>query len=146
MTADTPLLPAVVIDTNTVLDWLLFADSRATSLANAVQQRHVRWLSCQRMRDEFERTLSYPALARWSPQPDDLLASFDRWTSMQDDPPRCPLAGLLCSDPDDQVFVDLAMATRARWLVTHDRALLRLSRRARMLALSIVDPYHWTPE
>ena len=140
MTSDAPPQPGVVIDTNAVLDWLLFNDPGVESLAAAVQQGRVRWLTCGRMHEEFERTLSYPALARWLPDRDRLLAAHGRWATQQAEPPRCMLAGLQCSDPDDQVFVDLAIATGARWLVTHDRALLRLARRARLRSLSIVDP------
>ena len=144
MTRKTPDQPRVVIDTNTVLDWLLFNDKCAAPLAVALQSGRVQWVVCSRMRDELERTLPYPALARWSPDRDALLAAYDRWAIQQADPPRCTLAGLLCSDPDDQVFIDLAVATRSRWLITHDRALLRLARRARVISLSIVSPVDWT--
>lgn len=146
MTANAPDPLRVVIDTNTVLDWLLFGDRRATALAAAVEQGRLQWPTCNRMRDEFERTLDYPALARWSPDRCALLAAYDHWATPQADPPRCTLAGLVCSDPDDQVFVDLAIATRSRWLVTHDRALLRLSRRARAVSLTIVDSAQWSLE
>ncbi len=145
MTAHARDLPGLVIDTNTVLDWLLFKDHRAAALNAAVQQGAVAWFACSRMRDEFERTLTYATLERWSPDRGVLLAAYDRWSTPLPDPARCTLAGLLCSDPDDQVFVDLAVANRARWLVTHDRALLRLARRARTLSLAIIDPAEWKP-
>ena len=34
-----------------------------------------------------------------------------------------------CDDPDDQVFIDLALAGEAQWLLSHDKAVLRLRRR-----------------
>lgn len=144
MSTRTFLQHSVVIDTNTALDCLLFNDIRAAPLTADLRHGRVQWLACSRMRDEFERTLAYPVLARWLPDRDTLMAAYDRWAMQQDDPPRCSLAGLLCSDPDDQVFVDLAVATGARWLLTHDRALLRLAPRARAISLSIVDPAAWT--
>jgi predicted nucleic acid-binding protein len=48
-----------------------------------------------------------------------------------------------CTDPDDQVFIDLALACKARWLLSKDRALLKLARRARALGLSIQPPASW---
>jgi predicted nucleic acid-binding protein len=56
------------------------------------------------------------------------------------------LPGLRCSDPDDQVFIDLAAEAGARWLLTHDRALLRLARRARALGVQIAQPQSWKPD
>jgi predicted nucleic acid-binding protein len=44
-----------------------------------------------------------------------------------DEPPRCSLR---CKDPDDQVFIDLAVHVGARWLFSKDAALLKLARRA----------------
>ena len=34
-----------------------------------------------------------------------------------------------CRDPDDQKFLEAALAVRADWLITKDRALLELERR-----------------
>ena len=59
---------------------------------------------------------------------------------------RCPSptrSRLHCSDPDDQCFIDLALAQHARWLITHDRALLRLARRARAFGVEVLTPMLW---
>lgn len=131
----------MVIDTNTVLDWLLFQDGAVATLVTAVTAGEVRWAVCARMRDEFLRTLDYPALAKWAPQSEHLRAVFDQHAVMQPHPTTLP--GLRCSDGDDQVFLDLAIAVGARWLVSHDRSLLRLTRRARSQGLHIVKPAAW---
>jgi len=47
---------------------------------------------------------------------------------------------LACTDLSDQKFLDLAHTARADWLVTKDKALLKLARRARALGLQIVEP------
>jgi len=46
-------------------------------------------------------------------------------------PPAAERARLpLCRDPDDQKFLEAALAARAEFLLTRDRALLELARRA----------------
>ena len=134
---------AVVLDTNVALDWLLFNDGAMAALAGAIHSRSVHWVTCPRMRDEFERTLSYPSLLRWNPNCEHLLTSFDRESIMLATPtPR--VTNPVCTDADDQVFIDLALAHGARWLVTRDRALLKLSRRACTLGLRIIRPVDWS--
>lgn len=59
------------------------------------------------------------------------------------DPPPAPGAALVCTDLDDQKFIDLAIDQGARWLLTRDRALLALRGAAGRLGVSIVMPLHW---
>ncbi len=131
-----------MLDTNTVLDWLVFRDPCARAVGAAVETGSVRWLASARMRDELGRALAYPALQKWKPDSEHTLGRFDAMACLLPDPP--PAApGLRCSDANDQVFVDLAVSTQARWLLTHDRALLRLARRAAALGLAILKPGAW---
>jgi len=48
-----------------------------------------------------------------------------------------------CNDPDDQKFVDLALAYGARWLLSRDRAVLKLAKRCRTLGLQVLTPEQW---
>jgi predicted nucleic acid-binding protein len=50
----------------------------------------------------------------------------------------------VCRDPDDQKFIDLALAAKAQWLVSRDKALLALAKRAKARGLLIVKPEAWT--
>jgi len=50
---------------------------------------------------------------------------------------------LRCADPDDQMFIDLALAVRACWLFTRDKALLRLAPRARDRGVCVLRPADW---
>lgn len=135
--------PSIVLDTNVVLDWLLFADRGMATLAAALESGRLRWLACQRMRDEFEHTLRRPELARRQPDSERLLARFDTYVVMLVPPSSAPT--LRCDDLDDQVFIDLAVQAKARWLISHDRAVLRLRRRAAALGLQIAKPANWLP-
>ncbi len=133
--------PGVVLDTNVVLEWLLFRDTGMAALGAAIDRGSLRWLVCARMREEFERALSYSALAKWQPDSERLLSQFDHVAQLKPAPPT--LLALRCTDPDDQVFIDFAVAEGARWLVTHDRALLKLSRRASLRGVQIAKPAAW---
>jgi len=136
--------PVVVLDTNTVLDWLVFRDPAVQPLATAVKAGTLRWLVCARMREELARTLTYTSLEHWKPDSERTLACFDRYAIAVPPPPAAPLS-LRCSDPDDQVFLDLALAHGAGWLATRDKALLRLARRSRPFGLLILKPGDWHP-
>ena len=48
-----------------------------------------------------------------------------------------------CTDPDDQKFIDLALHSGAQWLLSRDRAVLKLAREARQRGLAIVAPHVW---
>ena len=140
--AGLPDLPRVVLDTNVVLDWLLFAEPAVAPLAAAIQAGQMQWIVCARMRDELLRVLRYPALQRWQPDSERMLSTFDAWAQAQPDPPPAP-QHWRCNDPDDQVFIDLARGAQARWLISHDRAVLALARRARTAGLLILKPAAW---
>jgi predicted nucleic acid-binding protein len=135
--------PAAVLDTNAALDWLLFADPSCTALGSAVSAGRLRWLACPRMRDELADVLARGLAERRGAAPGDVLAAFDRHAQMTEAPPAAPWR---CSDPDDQVFIDLACASGARWLISRDRALLRLARPAHTLGVRIVPPARWQAE
>jgi predicted nucleic acid-binding protein len=136
-------LPRISLDTNVVLDWLVFRNPAVLPVVAAIQQGRVQWIACASMRTELARTLGYDNLARWAPDREQALATFDAQALLLPEPATLP--ALRCSDPDDQVFLDLAAAAGARWLLTHDRALLRLARRARNLGVTVMQPRLWMP-
>jgi predicted nucleic acid-binding protein len=144
-----PGLPAVVLDTNVALDWLVFADPSVSGLAERIERRAWRWLACERMRDELALVLMRPAFAARGADCKQILTSFDRWSTpvtFATNMAMAPPLGLTCLDPDDQVFVDLALDQKARWLFTRDKALLALAPSAGRLGLGIVAPARWRPE
>ena len=138
--------PRVVLDTNAVLDWLLFADIGIQPAASALEAGQLHWVTCAAMRQELAHMLRHASLARWSPDVATALAHFDRLADLRPAPESNPHTGLHCRDSDDQVFINLALGEGARWLLTHDRALLKLARRAAARGLHIVRPVDWTPQ
>jgi predicted nucleic acid-binding protein len=93
------------------------------------------------MRAELSHMLAHASLAHWAPDGERALASFDALAVLSAAPERP--GPLHCRDPDDQMFIDLALAASARWLLTRDKALLRLARRARTLGVEVTTPLRW---
>jgi len=132
--------PAIVLDTNVVLDWLLFRDHRVATLAEAIVGRRVRWLATVAMRDELHHVLERGLAARWAAEASAPLAGWDAHATVV---AEAATHRLRCADPDDQIFVDLGLSSGAHWLVSRDRALLDLARAAAPLGLQIVEPRRW---
>jgi uncharacterized protein len=135
--------PGVVVDTNVALDWLVFADPGIQTLRRAVEAGDVTWWTCAAVRAELARMLCHRDLHRWAPDAARQLALHDRIARLAPAPAPAP-TGMRCRDSDDQVFIELALAQRARWLVTRDRAVLALARRAAPHGLQIVTPRRWS--
>jgi len=127
----------IVLDTNIVLDLLVFDDPATRPLKDALAARRVQWIATQAMRDELARVLTYPkvvpCLARYKLNASDVLAVFDRQVQRVD---AAPKATITCKDADDQKFIDLAVAHRAT-LLSKDRAVLCMARRLSVLGVRV---------
>jgi putative PIN family toxin of toxin-antitoxin system len=138
-------LPAIVIDTQVVMDWLVFRDARVQTLTAAVTSGALRWLVAPAMRDEIRHVLGRGIAARYEPDLAFVEAQFDAHALHVEAAEPQPLASrLVCRDPDDQKFIDLALAASARWLISRDKAVLALAKRARSRGLLIVTPERWS--
>ena len=131
----------MVLDTNAVLDWLVFGDPSSLAFAAAIEGGRVVWWVDASVRQELAHVVARGVGANRQP---DLRALWDTW-DRHGEPLRVEASALSaalprCTDPDDQKFIELAIAGRARWLITRDRALLRLARAARRWQLEIVTP------
>ena len=124
-----------------LLDWLVFRDPSVQALAEDIGSGRLRWIATGAMREELERVLAYPQVARFGPDLLAVAALWDRHATLH--PAPVAPAPMRCGDPDDQMFIDLAVALRARWLLTKDRELLRLAPRARAFGVEVVPPARW---
>ncbi|WP_294764854.1 putative toxin-antitoxin system toxin component, PIN family [uncultured Rhodoferax sp.] len=123
----------IVLDTNIVLDLLVFADAATVPLRDALQTGRLQWVATAPMRDELERVLAYPQIAKrlafYALSAEQVLAARDAQVQTVDVPPK---AGVTCKDPDDQKFIDLAVAQRCL-VLSKDHAVLCMAKR--LLAL-----------
>ena len=129
----------LVMDTNIVLDLLVFSDAAAVPLKHWLASGALQWIAAPAMRMELERVLGYPQiaprLAYYGLSTAQVLQAFDAQARTVAPAPR---ARAVCKDPDDQQFIDLAVQHEAI-LLSKDRAVLSL--RKRLLALgTLVAP------
>ena len=133
----------VVLDTNTVLDWLVFRDTLACGLGAAIISGHLRWLASPHMLAELRAVLSRPLAPRWDDAREHALTiEVSQWIAMCAEP-TIVSHPLVCRDPDDQVFIDLAREHSPAVLLTRDRALLALRRRAAAFGVVIATAAAW---
>ena len=118
-----------VIDTNIVLDLWLFEDPATVPLRDALQSGLISHLATRSMRDELERVLTYPhiikRMAKSNIQAQDILNRFDEHHLLAEPAVKAPCT---CKDPDDQKFIDLAVA-HAVPLLSKDAAILCMKKR-----------------
>lgn len=118
----------IVLDCNCWLDLLVFRDPCVEALRNLLERGEVIAAICSGMRQELIQVLSRPWIHNRC-NPDAIIQDYDRLSSMQTTP-HSKARSLVCSDPDDQVFLDLALQARASHLISKDRQLLRLAKKS----------------
>ena len=118
-----------VIDTNIVLDLWLFEDPATAPLRAALQSGRITHLATSSMREELARVLTYPhivkRMAKSLIQAQDILQRFDEHLLAAEPAAKAPCT---CKDPDDQKFIDLAVAHGVP-LLSKDAAILCMKKR-----------------
>lgn len=126
----------IILDTNIVLDLLVFDDAATTPLRDALNSGRLQWVATAPMRDELERVLAYPQIAKrlafYGLSAGQVLQARDAQVQTVDVPAK---ASVTCKDPDDQKFIDLAVAQRCL-VLSKDHAVLCMAKR--LLALGAV--------
>lgn len=131
----------VVLDTNVLVSLWIFSDSRLAPLRTALEDGRWQVLTNAACSGEFARVLAYPQFAMAAERQSIALAEYRALAEevAAGGPEAEPLPR--CQDRDDQKFLELARDGRAHWLVTADKALLKLARRQRLAHLfRIITP------
>ena len=139
-----PPAPIVVLDTNAVLDMLLFRDPSGAALYTAITAGTVCWQATPSMRGELQHLLTRADFRAWGVTAEQLWQGWDRHCAQVEPGLAAVRHGLRCTDADDQKFIDFAVDCGARWLVTRDRAVLKLARRLRAHRVIATRPAAWS--
>lgn len=139
-------VPRIVIDTNVCLDLFVFKDPRWAALLTALETGAVEAVTRADCRDEYNIVLHYKHL----PLDDDsrplAAARFDQLIKVVA-PAESGVRLPVCTDRDDQKFLEVARDAQAGVLITKDKALLKLARRlAKAGMFKVVVPEKWSPD
>ena len=134
--------PCIVIDTNVLLDIWVYSDPATPALLQALESGQLRWLATVPMREELLRVLDYAHIAKRRAKDacslQSVMDAFDRLSLTAAEAPR---SAFVCKDPDDQKFIDLAVAHTAT-LLSKDKLVLKLGKR--LLAIGVKTAAVWT--
>ena len=136
---------ALVLDTNIVLDLLVFGDPATALVRELLGGGALRWLATAAMRQELARVLDYPKIAArvafYGLSTASVLQAFDAQTQIVPTSARIPAT---CRDADDQPFIDLAAAHSAI-LLSKDKAVIALRKRLLVYGAQVANALVPTP-
>lgn len=132
--------PRVVLDTNVVLSALLFGGGPAARVRAGWQSGRFVPLASKATAQELVCVLAYTKFRLSPDEQEELLADLMPWVGVVriPVPPRHVPA---CRDPFDLPFLHLAVAGKARALVSGDRDLLALTGTPGLCAVLSVDAF-----
>lgn len=141
------MIPApqrIVLDTNVCLDLFVFHDPRWASLLAALESGAVQAVTREDCRMEYLVVLRYPRLPLDDASRAVSAARFDALITLLA-PPVSGARLPVCSDKDDQKFLELARDASADILITKDKALLKLARKTAQAGMfKIIVPQAWS--
>jgi putative PIN family toxin of toxin-antitoxin system len=133
----------MVIDTNVLLDIWIYSDPATAALREHLLGGQLQWISTMSMREELVRVLDYEHIVkrrfRDGISAIEVMKAFDRYSCCMKTAPR---SGYVCKDPDDQKFIDLAVAHQAI-LLSKDRQVLKMAKRLALAGVRVAAK--WEP-
>jgi putative PIN family toxin of toxin-antitoxin system len=121
--------PVVVLDTNILLDILVFDDQRAHPLRGALTNKTIDAVATAQTIEEFQDVISRPQFDLSLEQQKEIDLQWQTWSRILDDV-SIEVAPWKCKDRDDQVFINLAYSLRPAILISKDKLVLKIAKRA----------------
>ncbi len=118
-------IKTLILDTNIVLDLLVFQDSRANWIRDGIARGQFELIYSSEMLVELTDVIARPQFAQSAYDQSTVLSSWTQMAIHKPTPPRCSFR---CDDPDDQAFIDLAYHYRPSQLLSKDRKVLQMQR------------------
>ena len=134
-------MKSLVLDTNILLDIFVFQDERAADLRKALLSKAIRPFSSQATLIEFADVLSRPLFCLEASAQEGILSQWKGMSYILNDA-DIPASPWKCSDPDDQIFLDLAYFNRPSTLISKDHALLIMAKITAKTGVCISKDYN----
>ena len=119
----------VVLDTNILLDILVFDDQRAHPLRAALEAQLIDAVATQNTVDEFLDVIGRSQFGLSVEQQKLIALQWKGWARLIADQ-EVIIAPWKCKDRDDQVFINLAYSLRPATLISKDKQVLKIAKRA----------------
>lgn len=136
----------LVLDTNVVIDWLVFDDPFMNPLRHGVRDARVQVLTHSPAIAELERVLAYPQLKLNESRQQEVFERYLAATTVAKMPDGFSIKQLMlpggfprCRDRDDEPFLALAHHARADALASRDNAVFGLKTRAAKFGMTILN-------
>ena len=121
--------PTVVLDTNILLDVLVFDDERAHPLRAALDAKQLDAVATDKTFAEFLDVIGREQFSLDKDQQVLISEQWKNWARIVSDDELCQ-APWKCKDRDDQVFINLAYSLRPSALISKDKQVLKIAKRA----------------
>jgi uncharacterized protein len=131
----------LVVDTNVVIDWLVFDDAFMNPLRHGVMDGRITVITHQPAVNELKRVLAYKQLKLDVERQENIFAHYCKLTQLVPTVPSnaTPINFPRCSDRDDQHFLALAWHCKIEALLTRDNAVLGLKKRVAAFGVTILN-------
>lgn len=117
----------VILDTNVCLDLFVFHDARCHELKKMLETGIACAVTREDCRNEWIRVLEYATFSLSETARRKCISEYDALISCRDFHKKDYTVLPVCQDKDDQKFLELAYDANAGFLLTKDKALLKLS-------------------
>ena len=136
----------LVLDTNVVIDWLVFDHPFMRPLRDGVAAGNIVVLTHEPAANELQRVLGYRQLKLDTARQADVFTRYRKQSFSFEMPADFSLKQLMlpggfprCRDRDDEHFLALAYHTKADALVSRDNAVYGLKARAAKFGVTILN-------
>jgi putative PIN family toxin of toxin-antitoxin system len=136
----TDIKPRLVLDTNVILDLLVFKDPSAKPIRLLLDAKQVDAVRTQASIAELIDVIGRPTF-RLSPEDQASIVRAWESTSRLLENTAIEPAPFACRDPDDQVFIDMAYSLRPALLLSKDLRVLELQAIANQHGVDISQDY-----
>lgn len=131
----------VVLDTNFILDVYFFKNETAVRLFHQLEKAGARFYRTSATFDELKHVLDREEFSKGTASQEEIL---DSWTANSINFESPSPSALKCRDPLDQKFIDLADSVAPSYLISKDKDILRLRRKASKLRMKFRRPDEFT--
>ena len=133
--------PVVVLDTNILLDVLVFDDSRAHPLRAALMAGNIDAVATERTLSEFLDVIGRDQFSLSQERQHEIMSQWRSWARLINDQ-VLDAAPWKCKDRDDQVFINLAYTLKPAILISKDKMVLKIAKRAQKDGVVITSDHN----